>query len=66
MSLPESFIEQYKPKADGTTVFGVPLLELSREELLAVVGYIGHEAEQTKQRYRRHDDFMAAVRRLGV
>jgi dissimilatory sulfite reductase (desulfoviridin) alpha/beta subunit len=34
--LPKNFVERHLLKAKGATIFGVPLEELTRDELLAV------------------------------
>lgn len=45
MRLPEKFVETGLALADGASIFGVPLHELTHDELLAVAAQ-GWEAEQ--------------------
>lgn len=38
--LPPGFTNQHLPNAVGGTMFGVPVNEMPREELLAVIGFL--------------------------
>ena len=63
MKLPESFVLDNLKEADGCTIFGVPLNELNREELLACV-VAGWAAEKrTKEECSRRMDFMEDLRK---
>jgi hypothetical protein len=37
MAIPKSFIEENLKKAKGSTIYGVPLEDLTKEELMACV-----------------------------
>ena len=46
---PELIRWEWIEKARGMTFFAVPLDELSRDELLAVAGYLAEQAEQERR-----------------
>jgi hypothetical protein len=50
MQLPEYYVEEGLKKAQGSTFMGVPILEMSREELIAAMV---HGWEENDKKYDR-------------
>lgn len=46
MSLPADIVERYKPIAEGAVLYGVPVSQMDKDELLAALGLA---LEQTRQ-----------------
>jgi hypothetical protein len=63
MAIPKSFVERNLEKAKGSQFFGVPIDEMTRDELIAccVAGWQGQD-EQRKEHARRLD-FLGSLRR---
>jgi len=61
--LPPHLIHQpaWMEKARGMTFMGVPLDQLSRYELLAVVGYLADQVEQERKFHRSTVDILKAA-----
>lgn len=57
----QKFLQEWSSKTQGMTFFGVPVHELSREELLAVVGHLADQIEQEQKRHRSTVDFLKAA-----
>jgi len=61
--IPKSFTDRYTEKAKGCRMFGVPLEELSREELMACV-VAGWESEKLAiEEGSRQRKFLLSLRR---
>ena len=50
--LPEAIVRHYKAKAEGATFFGQPVEHMTRDELLAVIGAAGEEAQGLRAQFR--------------
>lgn len=62
MPLPKNFVERNLKKADGAMMFGVPIDELTRDELVACV-VAGFEAEKRAiTEGARQRDFLMGLR----
>ena len=61
--LPNDFVARFLAMAAGSTMFGVPLTELSRDELLATAAFCMHEAAQARDESLRQVKFAAELRR---
>ena len=55
------FPQEWSSKTQGMTFFGVPIQELSRDELMAVVGHLADQVEQERKRHRSTVDFLKAA-----
>ena len=55
------FPQEWSSKTQGMTFFGVPVHELSREELLVVVGHLQCHIEQEQKRHRSTVDFLKSA-----
>ena len=61
--IPKKFTDRYLEKAKDCSMFGVPLEELSREELIACV-VAGFEREKSAiKRGAQQRDFLLSLRR---
>jgi hypothetical protein len=61
--LPEDFTTRFLPMAAGGKMFDVPLMELSRDELLATAAFCMHEASSARDESLRQVKFAAELRR---
>lgn len=59
--IPESFVERYSGKV--VTMFGVPVEELSRDELIASLHMMLEERDAALAENRRRLDFMLSMRK---
>ena len=63
--IPETFVKEYLEKAEGCTLFGTPIKDLSRDELIACV-IMGWEGEAAARKdSKRSMDFMLFLNRQG-
>ena len=63
MKLPEDFVKKNLEKAQGSMMFGVPIEDLSKDELIACV-VAGWSAErQAREDSARQIGFMASLRK---
>jgi len=63
MKLPEDFVKRNLEKAQGSMMFGVPIEDLSKDELIACV-VAGWSAErQAREDSARQIGFMASLRK---
>ena len=61
--IPKDFVDEYLKKAKGSTFFGVPIENLSRDELIACLAVAGEEITSKREQSSRERDFMLS---LGV
>jgi len=47
--LPEDFVSEWVEKAEGCSMFGFPLQDLSREELLATAAFASAELSSARE-----------------
>jgi hypothetical protein len=48
----------WEKEAEGSMFFGEPIANMSRDELMAVIGYLAKDADATR---KRHDSDMALM-----
>jgi len=55
MAIPRSFVESNLGRAKGSQFFGVPIEEMTRDELIAccVAGWQGQDKQRTEQLEKR-------------
>ena len=59
--LPQKFVNRYLEKAEGARVFGYPLKELSREELIAMVCFYYEQEQNAIKESKRQRDFLLSL-----
>ena len=61
MKTPDELKIEWRNAVEGMTFFGVQLSELSRDELLSVVGYLADQVEQERRLHRSTMGMLAKV-----
>lgn len=61
--LPDSFMKEWLPKAEGSLMFGIEIATLSKEELMASLAFAYAEIELNRDQHRRDLDFMRDIKR---
>ena len=61
--IPKDFVDKYLEKAKGSTFFGHPIEELSRNELMACVIMCNEQHQQQIESSKRERDFMMVLYR---
>ena len=54
----EGYMIRYAKDGKNSTIFGVPVTELSRDALLGLVGFIGKEMNNQQENYFRTISFL--------
>lgn len=54
----DGLVDQYKSQFHTSTVFGIPLDELTREQLMAMVCHMGEMEKSQRDQAKRDRDFM--------
>lgn len=44
--LPQSFMEKYLPEGQTTKMFNIPIPDLTRDELIATIGFLANESKE--------------------
>lgn len=57
------FLAEYRERVSGTTFFGVPITKFEKEDLQAIVVFVGEWAMREREENSRGMDFMAAAGR---
>jgi len=67
MLLPEDFVEEWLPQAEGSSMFGIPLQDLSRDELRATAAFAFAELSSVRgsaaKAFQLQRDLYRAARR---
>lgn len=62
-NLPKAFIEEFLPKGREAKIFGLPVTNLSVDELITVVGYLGYELGVSRDNHDRAMEMFKLVNR---
>lgn len=60
--LPEPFMKKYEGKSKGSTMYGIPMEELTKEELLAVIAFQAEDAKNKLESHKRTEQFLSDIR----
>lgn len=63
--IPKEFVDRQLKKADGFTVFGYPIKELSRDELIACVVMANEQWLEQLERSQKERDFLTSLNRYS-
>ena len=61
--IPKEFTDKYLKKADGFKVFGIPIKELSRDELIASVVIANEQFLDQLEASKKEREFWRSVRK---
>ena len=64
--LPKNFVDDYKSHGADSSMYGVKIETLSRDELLATIGFLSKELERSRSTHKEDFEFiesLACVRR---
>lgn len=58
---PEGWVEKWRPKASGGLLFGTPMEDLSRDELLAAVAFLAERERSARADARDRMESMSEL-----
>jgi hypothetical protein len=62
MAIPKEFTERYLSQAAGSRLFGVPLQELTRDEAVAAIVWLGEDLRRARDEHQSSLDLFRAFR----
>jgi hypothetical protein len=57
-ALPDSWVQKYVQLGRDATFFGKPMANLTKDELLAIIGYLGFKEQRTREDHLRQIDLL--------